>query len=163
MRRASASDHQAAVARRLELLSAELATVRGEPRAPSPRARLQLVGVGEQQPDEAEPDDGLGVDSWVPGGPTRVRASPWVEEEPPAPVLARAPGRHAARRVRVLPRGPGLLDPLRGRWALGPGQVVVLAVAAVTGLVLTCWWLVRSSGHEVSVPVSLPAAGASDL
>ena len=42
MRRALASDHEAAVARRLELLSAELATVRGDP--PVTRPHLRVAG-----------------------------------------------------------------------------------------------------------------------
>jgi competence protein ComEA len=30
-----------------------------------------------------------------------------------------------------------------------------VAVLAVVGLVLTCWWLVRSAGHQVAAPTSL--------
>jgi competence protein ComEA len=44
---------------------------------------------------------------------------------------------------------------LRGRVALGPGQVTVVAVLAVVGLALTCWWLVRSGAHEVAAPTAL--------
>jgi DNA uptake protein ComE-like DNA-binding protein len=45
-------------------------------------------------------------------------------------------------------------DPLRGRVGLGPGSAVV-AVLAVVGLVATCWFLVRSGGHEVGAPVAV--------
>ena len=52
-------------------------------------------------------------------------------------------------------------DPLRGRVALGPGQLAVVAVAAVVGLVVTCWFLVRSGGHEVGAPLTVETPGAA--
>jgi competence protein ComEA len=44
---------------------------------------------------------------------------------------------------------------------LGPGQVTVVAGLVALGLALTCWWLVRSGGHEEAVPaaVSTPGGG----
>jgi competence protein ComEA len=58
----------------------------------------------------------------------------------------------------VTGRWAGLVpEGVRGRTALGSGQVTVLAVFAVVGLALTCWWLVRSSNHEVAAPVTLTA------
>jgi competence protein ComEA len=162
MRRALASDHEAAVARRLELLSAELATVRGE----SPRPRLRVAGPVEAAEEEAADADvdvdaaELGVEHWRPGGVTRVRApGPGEPSPPPAPVLPRLPGRHASR--RPLPWGSLVPEPLHGRWSLGPGQVAVLAVGAAVGLALTCWWLVRSGGHDAPVPAALPAAASA--
>ena len=67
------------------------------------------------------------------------------------------PGRHASRRTLAAPGGWGGLvpDPLRGRVGLGPGQLAVVAVVAVVGLVVTCWFLVRSGGHEVGAPVAV--------
>jgi competence protein ComEA len=56
--RATASDHEAAVARRLELLTSELAGVRGERASPAPRPRLVPV---------AEPDTPLPQAVLVPG------------------------------------------------------------------------------------------------
>jgi competence protein ComEA len=51
--------------------------------------------------------------------------------------------------VAALPEG------LRGRVALGSGQVAVVAVLVAVGLALTCWWLVRSGGHEVAAPTAV--------
>ncbi|HEY2878141.1 ComEA family DNA-binding protein [Nocardioides sp.] len=116
--RSLAAQHDAAVARRLELLTTELATVR-------------VVG------DLSEP---------------AVETAGRLDDEVgPAPSVARLPGRHASRRTPstwVL----GLPDVLRGRVALGSGQLAVVAVLAVVGLALTCWWLVRSGGHELAAP-----------
>ena len=152
--RSLAAQHDAAVARRLELLTHELAAVRGGAEGPAgTRARP--------------------ADSWAPRGHTRLRSvpDPAVGPDPgpeaetveqwatgrPAPSVARLPGRHASRRA-VAGRWAGLVpEGLRGRTALGPGQVAVLAVLAVVGLALTCWWLVRSSSHEVAAPVTLAA------
>jgi competence protein ComEA len=143
--RSLAAQHDAAVARRLELLTTELAAVRGGPEGSEgtrPRA-----------------------DPWEPRDHTRIRAVPdldpdaepaeqWAPERVAARV-ARLPGRHASRRS-VRAGWSGLVpEGLRGRVGLGGGQVTVLAVASVVGLVLTCWWLVRSSGHEVAAPVAL--------
>lgn len=111
--RSLAAQHDAAVARRLELLTTELATVRVVADPPEPAI-----------------------------------------ETGPAPSVARLPGRHASRRTPstwVL----GLPDALRGRVALGSGQLAVVAVIAVVGLALTCWWLVRSGGHELAAPSAL--------
>jgi competence protein ComEA len=157
--RSAGSDQDAAVARRLELLSHELAAASGDGPdtwADVGRARIQAV------PDLAAGD----------GEP----ASP---DSPTSPPSARIPGRHASRR-RVRPAADGWVDrvpdQLRGQVGLGPGQVVVVAVLAVLGLVATCWFLVGSGSHEVEAPVSLatptaplagpkgaaPAAGVSD-
>ena len=83
------------------------------------------------------------------------------------------PGRHASRRTAGPAGGwaGSVPEPLRGRVGLGPGQVVVVAVLAVVGLVVTCWFLVRSGGHEIAAPVAVrtPAGalaeptGADDL
>jgi competence protein ComEA len=140
--RSSTSGHEAAVARRLELLSSELASVRA-------------------------------ADSWAPQAHTRIRAVPDPDPDPWAspgsdddggaagapPVVPSLPGRHASRRSAALapPLAP-LTDGLRGRLSLRAGHVAVVAVVAVLGLVVTCWWLVRSGGHEVAAPsaVSTP-------
>lgn len=141
--RSLATDHDAAVARRLELLSSELASVR---------------------------DDSAGwLDSAPLRGPTPIRAGPDPEpvpdlepepeppHVPPLPPVARMPGRHASRRTTGLTGGwAGTVpEPLRGRVGLGPGQVVVVAVLAVAGLVVTCWFLVRSGAQEIAAPVAV--------
>ncbi|GAB3764176.1 competence protein ComEA [Nocardioides ginsengisegetis] len=125
-------EHEQAVSRRLELLSAELAQVRPEP-------------VGEPEP---EPD-------WL-FGHTRVprREPPDLPDLPdeasPPPALP-VPGRHASRRA-----GPTLTaaipETLRGRVRLGPGQVAVVAVLVALGLAVTCWWLVRGQPSTVEAP-----------
>ena len=137
--RSQAVDHDAAVARRLELLSSELAAVRD--------------------------DSGERADSWVPHDHTRIRVVPDLDPDPetseveprPVPPVARMPGRHASRRIVAAPGGwVGLVpDPVRGRVGVGPGQLAVVAVVAVVGLVATCWFLVRSGGHEVGAPVAV--------
>jgi competence protein ComEA len=152
--RATASDHEAAVARRLELLTNELATVRGD--GAPPGTRLRLTPVGEPPGPEEE--------LWVPRGYTRIRpAGPPApldepEQQAPPPQMARPPGRHVSRR---LPRGVigsmvDVLPPtLRGRVWLGASQLAVVAVIASLGLAATCWWLVRGASHEVPAPVSV--------
>jgi competence protein ComEA len=152
--RSLAAQHDAAVARRLELLTTELAAVRG--RGPEPDIRVRPAG------------------SWSPPGHTHIRAVPDLEADEadpvvavdgdeatrasqpvgPAPPTARMPGRHASRRTPVS-WSLGVTDAVRGRVALGAGQVAVVAVLAVVGLALTCWWLVRSAGHEVVAPTAL--------
>jgi competence protein ComEA len=145
--RSLAAQHDAAVARRLELLTTELAAVREH--GPSPDTRVRPAA------------------SWSPQEHMHIRAVPDLDDDPdgedaersvrpggPVPSVVRLPGRHASRRtsagwVGMVPEG------LRGRIALGPGQVAVVAVLAVVGLALTCWWLVRSGGHEVVAPTVL--------
>ena len=62
---------------------------------------------------------------------------------PPVPV----PGRHAARRP------PSLLpETLRGRVALGPAQLAVVALLLAAGLVATCWWVLRGQAERVEAP-----------
>jgi competence protein ComEA len=147
--RSLAAQHDAAVARRLELLTTELAAVRERGTVPDTRIRPS---------------------AWSsPHGHTHIRAVPDLDGDdaeeaddrehrslagPPAPVTVRMPGRHASRRTTGS-WSVGLPDALCSRVALGAGQVAVVAVLAVAGLALTCWWLVRGSGHEVAAPTAL--------
>jgi competence protein ComEA len=153
MRRALASDHDAAVARRLELLTTELASVRHE--APSPDTRVRPGS-----------DD---LDPWLPRDYTRIRVVPPptvepladVDDDPVRPVSVDVPGRHASRRASPVAASTArilLPDSLRGRLVLGPGQTAVVAVILVVGLVATCWWLLRSQSHEVAAPVAVSTA-----
>lgn len=143
--RSLAADHDAAVARRLELLTSELASVRD-------------------------------ADSWAPRAHTRIRAvpdpvpDPWSEPLPAdegrgaaaLPHVPGLPGRHASRRRRAISGSlsGSMPETLRDRLPLSAGHVAAVAVVAVVGLVVTCWWLVRSGGHEVAAPltVSTPRA-----
>jgi competence protein ComEA len=139
--RSLAAQHEAAVARRLELLTTELAAVRENDPSPDTHVRPGA--------------------SWTPQAHTRIRAVPDLDDDPdgdepaePAartPSVVRLPGRHASRRSAVAWAG-AVPESLRGRIALGSGQVAVVAVLMAIGLALTCWWLVRSGGHEVSAP-----------
>jgi competence protein ComEA len=156
--RATASDHDAAVARRLELLTSELATVRGERTAPATRPRLVPV----DEPVELEEE------SWVPRGYTRIRpAGPrpplddGQESEGPQPRAVPAPGRHASRRLTGGSLAGVVPETLRGRVWLGASQVAVVAVVAAVGLAVTCWWLVRGASHEVPAPVSVTSPRAA--
>ncbi len=156
-------EHQAAVSRRLALLSAELAAVR----APDPDPTAE----GEANPwaapathtrISAERRDAQ--QSWrEPPTPTRIR--PGADDDPPAVPV---PGRHARRRA-ASPRtgwpGTGRTGPeaLRGRVFLEAPQVAVVLVLVVVGLAVTCWWLVRGSPEQVAVPPPAVAGGASPL
>jgi competence protein ComEA len=143
--RATASDHEAAVARRLELLTDELAGVRvyQDDRGPRPVV------------------------------PPAVFDEP--SHEAPQPQLAQPPGRHLSRRpprrsrlssTQALPEAladavSDLPDTIYGRGWLGGSQLAVVAVLAALGLALTCWWLVRGTAHEVPAPVPVAVHGAA--
>lgn len=150
------TEHQDAVARRLALLSAELAGVRPavspqeqevpysmEPthtrvRAPAPPGLLEPLEPWEQDEELADL-----------GGP---------DELAPVP----RPGRHASRRVgRTVGSVAGAVpDTLRGRVALGPSQLALVAVLVAVGLAVTTWWVVRGDPRQVAAPVSArPVAG----
>jgi competence protein ComEA len=142
--RRQSTEHQEAVARRLALLSAELAAVRSGPPAPEERSPEES-GPEERGPAEHEPAE------LRPGPPT------WRQERPSAPAVP-VPGRHAARRVGSAV-ADALPETLRGRALLGPGQVAVVAVLVALGLAATCWWVVRSDSGEVVAPVAPAPAG----
>lgn len=126
--RSPRAEHEAAVARRLQLLGEELAAVREGPVPLAP-------------PDSVDTH-------------TRVVPRPATEREEP-PVVP-TPGRHAARR----PRSSSLVpETLRGRVALGPGPLAVVAVLVAVGLGLTAWWVVRSDPTPVAPVAPQPADG----
>ena len=130
--RRPSSEHQEAVSRRLALLSDELAGARPEP------------AVG---------------DDWA-AGHTRIRPGPAAappmaadgpEEPPSEPPVVPTPGRHAARRAGRTLAGavPGTL---RGRVAVGPAQLTVVALLVALGLAVTCWWVVRGDADALEAP-----------
>lgn len=133
--RSLAAQRDDVVSRRLELLTSELAEVRGVP-------RIHAVPALDDLDDLPAEADGA--------GPVRGTG--------PAPTVARLPGRHASRR-QLLPEG------LRGRLSFGPGQVAVVAVLVAVGLAVTCWLLVRGAGRATPVPTVLqtPAAALTSL
>jgi competence protein ComEA len=71
------------------------------------------------------------------------------------------PGRHAARRPGGVAAGM-VPEPLRGRVALGPSHLAVVAVLVALGLAATAWWVIRSAPEPVT-PVAVPSAPAPDL
>ena len=124
------------MARRLAQLSAELA----ESRPPVDDAR-------------AQDPDGFG-DDWAADPAPSTLLPPAATPAPPtlAPVVP-VPGRHASRRGWLV--GAVVPETLRGRVALGPAQVTVLALLIALGLAVTCWWVVRGSPSEVVAPAAV--------
>jgi competence protein ComEA len=142
------AEHDAAVARRLQLLGQELAAVRAGP--PS---------TVVPEPSEASEAP---VDAWGLDGHTRVAVRDGPRDDPAPqgvgeePRVVPRPGRHASRR----PRGAALLpDTLQGRVALGPGALAVVAVVVALGLGVTAWWVVRSEPTPVAPVTPRPAEG----
>ena len=125
-------DHREAVARRLELLRAEL------------------------DPDRVPPTDG---DPWaapVWDSPPVLELVPDLPDrsEPP---LVPVPGRHAARRSGTAPgwlrRAVEFLPgTVRGSVGLGPWHLAVLAIVVAAGLAATSWWVMR--GDPETAPVA---------
>jgi competence protein ComEA len=105
--------HEQAVARRLELLGAELSGFR-------------VDADPTRDPDEL----------------THTRVRPGRVVAAPAVVPVAPPGRHASR----------------GRLALGPAQLTVVALVALTGLLAAGWWLFGGRSSEVPVPDASTAA-----
>ena len=151
-------EHQEAVSRRLAQLSEQLAGTREE--APA---------VGDEWWGEHTRVAPLRPALHVVAPAWDEPAAPWESTPPgrahepgpasgPAPVVVPVPGRHAARRrvtwSVVLP------ETLRGRVALGPGPVAVVAVLVAVALGWTCWQVVRDD-PEPSTPVSTSAAAAA--
>ncbi|WP_207950533.1 ComEA family DNA-binding protein [Nocardioides ochotonae] len=148
-------EHEAAVARRLAVLGAELAGARA---APDQAASAEVEDDQEWWREHTHVG-APAVERAAWGTPTAEglgSEGPGMTPAAPIPV----PGRHASRR-----RGLGLAalvpDPLRGRAGLGSGAVAVVAVLVAVGLAVTCWWVVRSDSSE---PVGrLSAAGSSPV
>jgi competence protein ComEA len=141
----------AAVARRrLDLLAAELAELRDEPKE--------------------DPHDGpSGAAAGPEEGAARAAASDARSTPagaPPASATATfpRPGRHARRPVAATDRAGGWLHDrlpptLQGRIGLGPGHLVVVATLVAVALAVTSWWVLRADGQATLVP---SAASASD-
>jgi len=83
---------------------------------------------------------------------------PLVTDAPPVPT----PGRHAARRSRQVVAS-AVPETLRGRVALGPTQLAVVAVLVALGLAVTTWWVVRGDPDEIVTPGPPRAQPAGEL
>ncbi|MEX0429685.1 helix-hairpin-helix domain-containing protein [Nocardioides sp. DS6] len=157
MRTRTAPEHHDVVRRRLELLRAELAQEWASPVAEEPASaepdevwwagHTQVPGAGEEWP-AAEADDA-----------DAVRDLAAADDVPAVPV----PGRHAARRRRVLPLAALVPAPVRGRVGLGPWQLVVVALAVAAALAVTCWWVIRSDSSAAPAPVVATGASGTPL
>jgi competence protein ComEA len=146
MRSRSLAQHEAAVARRLELLTSELESVREHGEGGDTRVRPAASETPQAH-------------AHIHAVPDLVGAETPATTEPAArlPSVARLPGRHASR--RSVTAWVSVPEGLRGRIALGPGQVAVVAMLAAAGLAFTCWWLVRGQGHEVAAPTAVSPVG----
>ena len=87
-------------------------------------------------------------------GPLRV-----VDDDPdPEPPLVPTPGRHASRRALA----GAVPETLRGRFALGPAHVAVVAVLVAVGLAVTCWWVLRGDADSLEAPTVTTPSVASE-
>lgn len=143
-------EHTDTVSRRLELLSEELHGLRT-----GADAGRTAEGDEHTHLRELRPDDGGTPTSTPAGTPTGTPAAPPAAESPQSPPAVPVPGRHAARR-----RASSLVDlsAFRGRVALGPAHVAVLAVLVALGLGVTAWWVIRD---DPGTPLAAPVDGAS--
>lgn len=149
-------DHQEAVARRLAHLGAELDAVRreavadpGPPVAEHSTHTRVRVRVGPRVAGGGPPE---------PPGPS----GPPGPAPDPGPAVVPLPGRHAARRTTGSAGATaGLLpETLRGRYALGPPQLALVALLVAVGLAVTTWWVVRADPRPVAAPPGpQPVAG----
>lgn len=175
MRTRSRPDHADVVQHRLELLRAELASRwaeqdsdgSGEPDGPS-GSDGSGGGPGAQAPEDHQgPGGELDDDPWwaphtrLPGDDRDERAEP--SEQPPAgppAVDVPVPGRHAARRARAPVARDGWRGGWRGRVALTPWHLTLVAIGVALALAAACWWVIRSDPKPEPVP---PLASAEPL
>ncbi len=146
-------EHRAVAARRLDLLAHELEATRVRDRSDHPTDHRTDHRTDHQADHRPSREHDWGPDL----GHTRVsdRTSPGEAILVPAPAPVPAPGRHAAR------RGTGLVpDTLRGRVALGPAQLTVVAVLVAAGLAVTTWWVLRGDPEPAPVAPTVLAPQA---
>lgn len=108
------------------------------------------------RPEPGEPDPWWETAPVLSLVPADARPRPVGADAPAVPV----PGRHASRRrptaTALAPLARLLPDTLRGRLALGPWQLTVVALLVAGGLAVTCWWVVRGDAS-----VMAPVAGSA--
>ena len=172
--RKSANDHVSEVARRrLELLSAELAQVRGSAPATEEDQRaaddqstttpavpaVPAVRTAIQHPaSETQSQPGLAAIAATtpPDAPLAPSDAPAAPSDEPS---ARAPGRHALRSVGLTARAGGWLHDrlpptLQGRVQIGASHLTVVALLVAAALAVTAWWVVRADGGGTIVPTA---------
>lgn len=163
-----------AVSRRLELLSAELASVRGAPAEPPLADDLPDTVVPPGRVVYPATHTRVPID-WAAAAAdhTHVPADPLPEPLPPpemgyddseAPTQIPMPGRHAARRASAPALPPVLPTTLRGSVRLGAAQLAVVAVIVALGLAVTAWWVIRGQqpGESVSAAPAAPITGVPE-
>jgi competence protein ComEA len=156
---------QAAISRRLALLTAELATVPTESTSPA-ETEAAPVAADPWQPDDPELAAAFRPWDVADVAPRSGQLSSQSQTSPP---LTRAegiddwsapvPGRHAARRPGSLATSmrPAARWP---RWALGPGQLTIVATLVALGLGVTAWWAISTRPRSMP-PTSAPPIAAS--
>src|SRR6478735_10528372 len=122
-------DHREAVARRLDLLRAEL---------------------------EPDPTSTVDDEPWWETAPVLELVPPAVDDDPRPPPVP-VPGRHAARRsvspTSALRERASAVVPERLRsGGVGPWHLTLLALLIAAALAVTCWWLLR--GDPKVTPVT---------
>jgi competence protein ComEA len=164
-----------AVSRRLELLSAELASVREVPAEPPlpddepdtvvPPGRVVYPATHTRIPIDwsAAAQDYTHVPADRPPEPVPPPDAAYDDSE--APTQIPTPGRHAARRASVPTLPPVLPTTFRGSVRLGAGQLAVVAVMVALGLAVTAWWVIRGQqpGESVSAAPAAPITGVPEV
>lgn len=164
-----------AVSRRLELLSAELASVREVPAEPPlpddepdtvvPPGRVVYPATHTRVPIDwgAAAQDHTHIRSVRP--PEPMPPPDVVYDDSEAPTQIPMPGRHAARRESAPAPPPVLPATFRGSVRLGAGQLAVVAVMVALGLAVTAWWVIRGQqpGESVSAAPVAPITGVPEV
>jgi competence protein ComEA len=155
--RRTSSEHQEAVARRLAQLSAELEATRGESvaRAAGGEWWSDHTRVTAAVPDLRVVPVSAPPEPPKPPGKPPAKAPPKAPDQPPrVPV----PGRHAAPRRATRLADVVVPATLRGRVALGPGPLAVVALVVALGMALTAWLVVRGDPEQPTLAAA-PAGG----
>lgn len=155
------SDQQEAVARRLELLSAELASVR-EAAGPEDddEGAIELPSAAPDTHTRVRTEPG--VAPWSVGPAEEWTGEEWTDDEaspPPPPPPLPVPGRHASRRRAEPVLAAVVPATLRGRVVLAPHHLTVVALAVALGLAVTTWWVIRGDAERQPVAASTAPAG----
>ena len=150
------------MSQRLALLSEQLAAARDGAAVVGDEWWGEHTRIAPARPLHVVPDGRVGEQhGWPPPPEPTAPTAPAV---PVAPGLVPEPGRHADRRSVVW--AALLPETVRGRVALTPGPVAVVAVLVALGLAWTCWQVVRddpAAPTAVEPAAAVAAAQVEDL